>query len=48
MYAIRSYYATMTADVSLISCVGIEFSQKVGEQYYRFNVGNSLKIKNIF
>jgi len=39
---------TMTADVSLISCVGIEFSQKVGEQYYRFNVGNSLKIKNIF
>ena len=39
---------TMPADVSLISCVGIEFSQKVGDKYYRFNVGNSMKIKNIF
>lgn len=38
----------MTADVSLISCVGIEFYQKVGENYYRFNEGNSLKIKSIF
>jgi hypothetical protein len=38
----------MTNDVSLISCVGIEFSQKVGDNYYLFNVGNSLKIKNIF
>ena len=39
---------TMTADVSLISCVGIEFYQKVGTNYYIFSVGNSLKIKNIF
>jgi len=39
---------TMTADVSLISCVGIEFYQKVGANYYIFSVGNSLKIKNIF
>ena len=38
----------MTADVSLISCVGIEFYQKVGANYYIFSVGNSLKIKNIF
>ena len=39
---------TMTADVSLISCVGIEFYQKVGANYYILSVGNSLKIKNIF
>lgn len=39
---------TMTDNVSLISCVGIEFFQKVGANYYLFNVGNSLKIKNIF
>ena len=39
---------TMTSDVSLISCVGIEFYQKVGANYYLFNVGNSMKIKNIF
>ena len=38
----------MTNDVSLISCVGIEFYQKVGANYYIFNVGNSMKIKNIF
>jgi hypothetical protein len=39
---------TMTNDVSLISCVGIEFYQKVGANYYIFSVGNSMKIKNIF
>lgn len=38
----------MTANVSLISCVGIEFFQKVGANYYLFNESNSLKIKNIF
>ncbi len=38
----------MTNDVSLISCVGIEFYQKVGSAYYIFSVGNSMKIKNIF
>ena len=38
----------MNADVSLISCVGIEFYQKVGANYYIFSVGNSMKIKNIF
>lgn len=39
---------TMSSNVSLISCVGIEFYQKVGANYYIFSVGNSLKIKNIF
>ncbi|MEI6755358.1 MAG: hypothetical protein WCK78_19640 [Paludibacter sp.] len=39
---------TMTENVSLLSCVGIEFSQKAGENYYVFSVGNSMKIKNVF
>jgi hypothetical protein len=38
----------LTADVSLISCIGIEFYQKAGNSYYAFSVGNSMKIKNVF
>jgi len=38
----------MTENVSLLSCVGIEFSQKAGAEYYVFSVGNSMKIKNVF
>ena len=38
----------MTDSVSLLSCVGIEFSQKAGSEYYVFSVGNSMKIKNVF
>ena len=39
---------TMTENVSLLSCVGIEFYQKVGTDYFVFSVGNSMKIKNVF
>ena len=39
---------TMTENVSLLSCVGIEFYQKVGTEYFVFSVGNSMKIKNVF
>lgn len=39
---------TMTSDVSVLSCVGIEFYQKVGSEYYLFNSGNAMKIQNIF
>lgn len=39
---------TMTENVSLLSCVGIEFYQKAGTEYYVFSVGNSMKIKNVF
>jgi hypothetical protein len=39
---------TMNENVSLLSCVGIEFFQKVGTQYYALSVGNSMKIKNVF
>ena len=38
----------MTDSVSLLSCVGIEFSQKAGTEYYVFSVLNSMKIKNVF
>ena len=39
---------TMTENVSLLACVGIEFYQKVGDNYYLFNEGNCLKIFNVF
>lgn len=39
---------TMTENASLLSCVGIEFYQKAGSEYYLFSVGNSMKIKNVF
>ena len=38
----------MTESASLLSCVGIEFYQKVGTGYFVFSVGNSMKIKNVF
>ena len=39
---------TLTADVSVLQCLGIEFFQKVGPNYYLFNSGNCLKIQEIF
>ena len=39
---------TMTADVSVINCVGIEFYQQVGANYYLFNSGNALKVQAVF
>ena len=39
---------TLTENVSLLACVGIEFYQKVGDNYYLFNEGNCLKIFNVF
>lgn len=38
---------TMTGDVSLIVCVGIEFYQQVGSNYYLFSSGNALKVHSI-
>ena len=37
----------LTADTSLLVCVGIEFYQQVGANYYLFSSGNALKIHNI-
>lgn len=39
---------TMTADVSVLNSIGIEFYQQVGVDYYLFNSGNALKIQTIF
>ncbi len=39
---------TLTADVSVLNSVGIEFYQKVGINYYQLSTGNSLKIQNVF
>lgn len=38
----------MTADVSVLNCIGIEFYQQVGTNYYLFNSGNALKVQDIF
>ncbi|MBS0645849.1 MAG: hypothetical protein JSR97_04590 [Verrucomicrobia bacterium] len=39
---------TLTADASVLQCIGIEFYQQVGSNYYLFNSGNALKIQEIF
>jgi hypothetical protein len=39
---------TVTADVTVLNSIGIEFFQKVGANYYQLNTGNSLKIQNVF
>ena len=39
---------TLTADASVLQCIGIEFYQQVGPNYYLFNSGNALKIQDIF
>ncbi len=39
---------TLTEDDSVIECVGIEFYQQVGANYYRFSSGNCMKIVEIF
>ncbi len=39
---------TVTADVTVLNSIGIEFYQKVGVNYYLLNAGNSLKIQNVF
>lgn len=39
---------TLTTDVSVLGCVGIEFYQQVGSNYYLFNAGNAMKIQDVF
>ncbi len=38
----------LTEYVSVLNCIGIEFYQQVGPNYYLFNSGNALKIQDIF
>jgi hypothetical protein len=39
---------TMTINVAVLGCIGIEFYQMVGSNYYLFNAGNALKIQDTF
>lgn len=39
---------TPTANVTVLHCIGIEFYQKVGANYYLFASGNCLKIEDAF
>ena len=39
---------TLNANVTILQCVGIEFYQKVGVNYYLFASGNCLKIEDAF
>ncbi|MFZ5552235.1 MAG: hypothetical protein ACOZCO_03900, partial [Bacteroidota bacterium] len=39
---------TMTGDVSVLQCLGIEFFQRVGSTDYLLAQGNSMKIINVF
>ncbi|CAN5350256.1 hypothetical protein BH09BAC2_BH09BAC2_15650 [soil metagenome] len=39
---------TMTATVSVLNCVGIEFYQQVGSNYYLFASGNALRVDEVF
>lgn len=39
---------TMTEDVSVLNCIGIEFYQQVGSNYYLFASGNALRIDTVF
>jgi hypothetical protein len=38
----------MTADISVINCIGIEFYQEVNGNYYKFSSGNCLVIDNVY
>jgi hypothetical protein len=38
----------MTADVSVLQCIGIEFFQEVNGNYYKFSSGNCLTIDNVY
>ena len=39
---------TLTENVSVLNSVGIEFYQKVGENYFIFKTGNCLKVYDLF
>jgi hypothetical protein len=38
----------MTADISVVNCIGIEFYQEVNGNYYKFSSGNCLVIDNVY
>jgi hypothetical protein len=38
----------LTSNVTVINCIGIEFYQQVGSNYYLFNSSNALRIDTVF
>ena len=36
------------SDTTVLHCIAIEFFQKVGEEYYKFNQGNCMSIVNVY
>jgi hypothetical protein len=40
--------ATPTVNVTVLQCIGIEFYQQVGGNYYLFASGNCLKVEDAF
>ncbi len=38
---------TVSGDVAVLECVGIEFFQQVSGQYYQLSAGNCLKIETV-
>lgn len=39
---------SMPSSVSVLNCIGIEFYQQVGSNYYLFSAGNAMRIDSIF
>lgn len=39
---------TITTDVAVLGCIGIEFHQEVGSTFYLFNAGNAMRIHDVF
>lgn len=39
---------TLSPNVAVLGCIGIEFYQEVGGNYYLFNAGNAMKIQEVF
>ncbi len=39
---------TVSPNVAVLGCVGVEFFQQVGSNYYLFNAGNALKVIDVF
>lgn len=38
----------LSADVGLVTCIGIEFYQKIGTQFYLFASGNAMRVDEVF
>jgi hypothetical protein len=39
---------TLTTNIAVLGCIGIEFYQEVWGNYYLFNAGNAMKVQEVF